>query len=63
MSIRTVNSTDMTITMDNKDNQVTLSKNKDIPLMGKIHIMTADQDPIDAANPLRYYLYSEEPCS
>jgi hypothetical protein len=35
MSIRTVNSTNMTITMDNKDNQVTLSKNKDIPLMGK----------------------------
>ena len=63
MSIKTVNSTDMTITMDNKDNQVTLSKNKDISLMGKIHIMTADQDPIDAANPLRYYLYSEEPCS
>ena len=63
MSIRTVNSTDMTITMDNKDNQITLSKKKDIPLMGKIHIMTADQDPIDAANPLRYYIYSEEPCS
>jgi hypothetical protein len=53
----------MTITMDNKDNQITLGNNMDIPLMGKIHIRTANQDPIDAANPLRYYLYSEEPCS
>ena len=63
MSIRKVDPTGMTITMDNKDNQITLGNNMDIPLMGKIHIRTANQDPIDAANPLRYYLYSEEPCS
>ena len=63
MSIGKVDLTGMTITMDNKDNQITLGNNMDIPLMGKIHIRTANQDPIDAANPLRYYLYSEEPCS
>lgn len=62
MSIRNVNPTDMTITMDNKDNQIVLSKNKDIPLMGKIHIKTADQGTIDAYTPLRYYIYSEETC-
>jgi hypothetical protein len=57
MSIRNVNPTAMTITMDNKDNQLTLSKNKDVVLMQNIHIKTADQDPIDADNPLRYYIY------
>lgn len=57
MSIRDVNPTAMSITMDNKDNQITLSKNKDVVLMQNIHIKTADQDPIDAANPLRYYIY------
>ena len=57
MSIRNVNPTAMAIVMDNKDNQVTLSKNKDVALMQDIHIKTADQDPIDAANPLRYYIY------
>jgi S-layer protein (TIGR01567 family) len=62
MSIRNVDATGMTITMDNKDNQITLSKNKDIPLMGKIHLRTADQDGTADA-PLRYYIYSEEPCS
>jgi cobalamin biosynthesis Mg chelatase CobN len=43
--------------MDNKDNQITLSKNKDVVLMENIHIKTADQDIIDAAQPLRYYIY------
>ena len=46
-----------TITMDNKDNTVTLSKNKDITLMGDVKIKTADQDVVDDANPLRYYIY------
>ena len=58
MSIRNVDPTDMRIVMDNKDNQITLSKNEDILLMGKIHIKTADQDGTDAA-PLRYYIYAE----
>ena len=57
MSIRNVNPTAMNIIMDNKDNEVTLSKNKDVVLMQNIHIKTADQDPIDADNPLRYYIY------
>lgn len=61
MSIRTVDATDMSISMDNKDNQITLSKNKDVALMQNIHIKTADQD-VTAATPLRYYIYSEEPC-
>jgi S-layer protein (TIGR01567 family) len=62
MSIRKVEPTTLSVTMDNKDNQITLSKNKDIPLMGKIHIKTADQDTINADTPLRYYIYSEETC-
>jgi hypothetical protein len=57
MSIRNVNPTDYTITMDNKDNQITLSKNKDVVLMQNIHIKTADQDTITADQPLRYYIY------
>lgn len=48
-----------TITMDNKDYAITLSKNKDILLMGDIGIRTADQDDISAKNPLRYYIYSD----
>jgi len=31
-----------TITMDNKDNTVTLNKNNDVKLMGNIHIITSD---------------------
>jgi len=57
MRIATVTSD--TITMDNKDNTVTLSKNKDITLMGDVKIKTSDQDVVDDANPLRYYLYKE----
>jgi hypothetical protein len=43
--------------MDNKDNQVTLSKNKDVVLMQNVHIKTADQDTINADTPLRYFIY------
>jgi S-layer protein (TIGR01567 family) len=57
MTIRTVDATAGTITMDNKDNAITLSKNKDITFMGGIKIRTADQDEISAENPLRYYIY------
>ncbi|NPV61458.1 MAG: S-layer protein [Methanotrichaceae archaeon] len=46
-----------TIIMDNKDNSITLSKNKDTALMPGIGIKTADQDTIDADNPLRFYIY------
>ena len=57
MSIRNVDATSQIITMDNKDNRITLSKNKDIVLMQNIHIRTANQDRIDADNPLRFYIY------
>jgi len=57
MRIATVTSD--TITMDNKDNTVTLNRNNDITLMGDVKIKTSDQDVIDEANPLRYYLYKE----
>ena len=57
MSIKNVDPTAMTITMDNKDNQITLSKNKDVVLMQNISIKTSDQDDISASNPLRYFIY------
>jgi hypothetical protein len=41
--------------------QIALIKNKDVPLMGKIHIRTANQEGT-ADSPLRYYIYAEEPC-
>ena len=42
--------------MENKDNAITLSKNKDTDLMRGINIRTADNDT------LRYYIYSECEC-
>jgi S-layer protein (TIGR01567 family) len=57
MSIRNVDATAQIITMDNKDNQIILGKNKDIVLMQNIHIKTANQDTIDGDNPLRFYIY------
>ncbi len=62
MSIRLVDPTSMTIIMDNKDNPITLTRNKDITLMDSIHVKTADQDDTSASNPLRYYIYSNESC-
>jgi S-layer protein (TIGR01567 family) len=59
MSIKNVNPTEYTITMDNKDNQVTLSKNKNVVLMQNIYIKTANQDIIDETQPLRYYIYKK----
>jgi len=47
------------IEMDNKDNAITLSKNKDTALMMGIHIKTADQDEISDDDPLRFYIYKE----
>jgi S-layer protein (TIGR01567 family) len=57
MSIRNVDPSAFTIAMDNKDNQVILSKNEDVVLMGNVHIKTADQDTITSDQPLRYYIY------
>jgi S-layer protein (TIGR01567 family) len=58
LSIRSVDPTAMVITMDNKDNQIALGRNMDVPLMGKIHIRTADQSNISAEAPLRYCIYT-----
>jgi S-layer protein (TIGR01567 family) len=57
MRIRTVDANDYAITMDNKDNRIMLSRNKDVPLMGDINIRTADQSDTGPDNPLRYYIY------
>ena len=58
MRIKTVSAD--TITMDNKDNSITLNKNKDTALMVGIGIRTADQDEItELQNPLRFYIYKE----
>jgi S-layer protein (TIGR01567 family) len=57
MRIASVDSTSGIITMDNTDDTVTLSKNLEISLLGDIRIKTADQDYIDADNPLRYYIF------
>jgi len=63
MSIRNVNLASMSITMDNEYEKITLSKNKDIVLMGNIHIKTSDSNAIEINSPLKYYLYKihEEP--
>ncbi|NYT01451.1 MAG: S-layer protein, partial [Methanosarcinales archaeon] len=45
------------ITMDNKDNSITLSRNKDTALMAGIGIKTADQDEVTIDNPIRLYIY------
>lgn len=57
MSVLNVDSNAMTITIANKDYRVLLNKNKDIALMGNIHIKTANQNTISDSNPLRYYIY------
>ncbi|HEX7445700.1 MAG TPA: S-layer protein domain-containing protein, partial [Methanothrix sp.] len=51
MTIRTIDANAGTITMDNKDNSITLSKNLDIPLMSDFRIKTANSDE------LRFYIY------
>jgi S-layer protein (TIGR01567 family) len=51
MTIRAVDANTGTITMDNKDNPITLTKKNDIELMPGFHIRTANNDT------LRYYIY------
>jgi S-layer protein (TIGR01567 family) len=53
MTIQTVDAT--SITMNNEDNDITLSKNKEIALMPGVSIKTADSDD----DPIRYYIYKE----
>jgi len=54
MSIRNVDATSMTITMDNKNNPINLTRKSDIEFMPSIHIRTADNET------LRYYIYKIE---
>jgi hypothetical protein len=54
MTITTVDGTNGVITMDNKDNEITLTKKSDVELMPNIHIRTANNDT------LRYYIYRTE---
>ncbi len=54
MTVQTV--TADSITMDNEDNDITLSKDNDISIMPGISIKTAN------SNDLRYYIYTEEIC-
>lgn len=57
MSIREVDPAALTIKMDNKDNKIIISKDKDILLMNDIYIHTADPDDISASNSLRYFIH------
>ena len=59
MTIQTVDADAMTIMMNNEDNKITLTKKRDVSLMENIRIKTADQDVINAENPLRFYIYKE----
>ena len=54
MTIRAVDAYTGTISMDNKDNPITLTKKNDIELMPGFHIRTANNDT------LRYYIYRTE---
>lgn len=56
LTIESIHAASMEITMDNKDNPVTLSSNKYIPLIGKLYIRTANQNIIGAQHPLKYCL-------
>ena len=60
MTVQVVDADSMRIFMDNEDEQIVLSNNKDQPLMGDIRIKTADQDAISDEEPLRFYIYTEE---
>jgi len=53
MTINTVDATNGVITMNNKDNAITLTRNMSMPLMGDLRIKTADNDTH------RFYIYKE----
>jgi hypothetical protein len=57
MTVTTIDPVSGLITMNNLDNTITLNKNKVISLMGDFNIKTSDQDIVDDANPLRYYIF------
>jgi hypothetical protein len=57
LRISTIDSNTGVITLDNKDNAITLSKNKNIEIIPGIYIRTADNDT------LGYYIYKAETVS
>lgn len=59
LRVEDINSTTGIITLDNKNNKITLFKNKTVELMPEIWIKTANQDTISADAPLRYCIYRE----
>jgi S-layer protein (TIGR01567 family) len=54
MSIKQVDLHSLEITLDNKDNQITVVKNKTIQLFEKVYLQTSNQTVIDALHPLKY---------
>jgi S-layer protein (TIGR01567 family) len=54
MSIRNIDPTAFVVTMDNKDNQISLSRNMDVELMPSIYLHTDNNEP------LNYYIYKKE---
>jgi len=57
MTIQTV--TADSIMMNNEDNDITLSNDKDISLMEGVRIKTADPSSDEPADTLRWYIYKE----
>jgi S-layer protein (TIGR01567 family) len=60
MTVTEVDPASRDIVLTNKYDRITLTKNKDISIMGRIFIQTADQANATASNPLRYFLYVAE---
>lgn len=60
MTVQTVNADEHSIMMNNEDNRIILSKNRDLSLMGDIRMRTSNQATISAEEPLRFYIYTEE---
>lgn len=54
MSIRSIDANSGTITMDNKDNAMTLNRNRDVSLFPGVGLRTADNDS------LRFFIYKQE---
>jgi S-layer protein (TIGR01567 family) len=60
MTVTDIDPVNGLIAMGNIDNTITLSKNKEISFMSDFNIRTSDQDVVDDANPLRYYVFKSE---
>ena len=47
--------------MGNKNNEISIRKNKNIQLLKDLYLKTSDQYVINSQNPLRYYIYITKP--